>query len=190
MDPLGTQVASFKRPTPEELEHDFLWRIERRLPGPGMVGVFDRSHYEDVLVARVHGLAPTAELERRYEAIDAFERRLVDDGVTVVKCFLHIDLDDQRDRLQARLDDPTKHWKYDPSDLDERARWADYQRAYELAIDRCSSVPWLLVPSGRKWYRNWAVATVLAEALESIGREWPDPGFDVDAERARLDAAD
>ncbi|WP_019146461.1 PPK2 family polyphosphate kinase [Aeromicrobium massiliense] len=190
MDPLGVRVASFKRPTSEELEHDFLWRIEKQVPAPGMVGVFDRSHYEDVLVARVHELAPPDELERRYDAIDAFERRLVDDGVTVVKCFLHIDLDDQRERLAARLDDPAKHWKYDPGDLDERARWDDYQRAYEVAIERCSSVPWTIVPSGHKWYRNWAVGTVLAEAMEAMGLDWPEPGFDVDAERARLAAAD
>ncbi len=190
MDPLGVRVASFKRPTAEELEHDFLWRVQKQVPAPGMVGVFDRSHYEDVLVARVHELTSPDELERRYAAIDDFERRLVDDGVTVVKCFLHIDLDDQRERLAARLDDPAKHWKYDPGDLGERARWADYQRAYETAIERCSSVPWTIVPSGRKWYRNWAVGTVLAEAMEAMGLDWPEPGFDVDTERARLAAAD
>ncbi len=190
MDPLGVRIASFKRPTPEELEHDFLWRVERQLPPPGFVGVFDRSHYEDVLIGRVRSLAPAEEIERRYDAIDAFERRLVDDGLTVVKCFLHVDRDDQRERLQARLDDPTKHWKYDPGDLDDRALWDDYQRAYEIAMERCSSVPWLLVPAGRKWYRNWAVGTVLAEALESIGTQWPAPTFDLAAERARLAAAD
>lgn len=189
MDPLGVRVASFKRPTAEELEHDFLWRVEKQVPAAGMVGVFDRSHYEDVLVARVHELVPPEELERRYDAIDAFERRLVDDGVTIVKCFLHIDLDDQRERLAARLDDPAKHWKYDPGDLDERARWDDYQRAYEVAIERCSSVPWTIVPSGHKWYRNWAVGRVLAEAMEAMGLDWPEPGFDLDAERARLAAA-
>jgi PPK2 family polyphosphate:nucleotide phosphotransferase len=189
MDPLGVRVASFKRPTAEELEHDFLWRVEKRLPEAGMVGVFDRSHYEDVLVARVHALAPPEELERRYSAIDDFEQRLVDDGVTVLKCLLHIDPDDQRERLKARLDDPTKHWKYDPGDLDERARWDDYRRAYEIAVERCASVPWHVVPSGHKWYRNWAVGTLLAEALESLDLDWPEPGFDLAAERERLAAA-
>lgn len=189
VDPQGLQLSSFGKPTPEELAHDFLWRIEPRLPRPGQIGVFDRSHYEDVLIGRVRGLAPPAEIERRYEAIVDLERRFVDGGGVLLKCLLHIERDVQGERLRARLGDPTKHWKYDPSDLDERALWDEYQAAYEIAIDRTSvpSAPWFVVPAGRKWYRNWAVATLLLEALRSLELDWPRADFDPATELARLD---
>lgn len=191
MNPQGLSITSFKRPSPEELEHDFLWRIEQALPEPGMVGVFDRSQYEDVLIGRVRQLAPAEEIERRYDAINAFERDFVDDGGVVVKCFLHITADDQKERLAARLEDPTKYWKYNEGDLEERALWDQYQDAYAVALDRCSTdhAPWHLVPSGRKWYRNWAVATLLLEALQGLDLDWPGPDFDLEAERKRVAAA-
>jgi PPK2 family polyphosphate:nucleotide phosphotransferase len=191
VDPQGLRIASFKKPTPEELEHDFLWRIEKELPPPGRIGIFDRSQYEDVLIARVRELAPADEIERRYGAINEFEQAYADAGGTVVKCLLHISADDQKERLAARLDDPTKHWKYNPGDIDERTRWDDYQRAYDLVLERCSTdiAPWFVVPSGRKWYRNWAVATLLLEHLRALGLAWPAADFDVVAERARLSAS-
>lgn len=191
VDPQGLTITSFKKPTPAELAHDFLWRIEKAMPKPGMIGVFDRSHYEDVLVGRVHELAPAAEIERRYDAINAFEKAYIDAGGQVVKCFLHISRDDQAERLAARLDDPTKYWKYNPGDLDERALWPQYTQAYQIALERCSTEdsPWFVVPSGHKWYRNWAVATLLRETLERLELPWPPPSFDVLAEKARLAAS-
>lgn len=188
VDPQGLQISAFKKPTPEELKHDFLWRIERQLPAPGMIGVFDRSQYEDVLIGRVRELAPAEEIERRYDAINQFEQAFVDDGGVLVKCFLHISADDQRERLAERLDDPTKYWKYNPGDLDERALWPKYQQAYEIALERCSTetAPWYVVPAGRKWYRNWAIATLLADTLDDLELTWPPASFDIEAEKARL----
>ena len=187
VDPQGLAITSFKQPTPEELEHDFLWRIEKALPAPGMIGIFDRSHYEDVLVGKVRQLAGLKELARRYDAINAFEQDFVDSGGVLLKCFLHITADDQKERLAARLDDPTKYWKYSPGDLDERAFWGDYQDAYAVALKRCGeAAPWHLVPSGRKLYRNWAVATLLLEQLRGLDLAWPEPDFDVEAEKQRL----
>lgn len=187
-DPQGLTIASFKRPTPEELEHDFLWRVEKALPIAGMIGIFDRSHYEDVLIGRVRQLADADEIERRYGAINDFEAAFAASGGVLIKCFLHITKDDQKDRLVERLDDPTKHWKYNPGDLDERALWDDYQDAYATAIERCSTgaAPWHVVPAGRKWYRNWAVATLLLERLRALDLQWPAADFDVEAEKARL----
>ena len=188
VDPQGCEIASFKAPTREELAHDFLWRIRRRLPGPGKLGVFDRSHYEDVLVVRVHGLAPRSTWSRRYAAINRFEARLVTDQIRVVKVFLHTSKEEQRQRLLARLDDPTKHWKFNPRDVDERAFWGDYQEAYAAALERCNSdaAPWYRVPADRKWYRNWAVASLLVEQLEDMKLTWPRADFDVEEQRARL----
>ncbi len=190
VDPQGLTITSFKKPTPEELEHDFLWRIEKGLPTPGHIGVFDRSHYEDVLICRVRELAPPEEIERRYGAINDFEQAYVEAGGTIVKCLLHITADDQKERLAARLDDPSKHWKFNPGDLDERALWDDYQRAYDLVLQRCSTdvAPWFVVPSGRKWYRNWAVAALLLEHLQALDLTWPVADFDVAAAKARLAA--
>ncbi len=191
VDPMGLQITSFKKPTKEELGHDFLWRIEKGLPQPGKIGIFDRSQYEDVLICRVRELAPADEIERRYGAINDFERAYVDGGGTIVKCMLHITKDDQKERLAARLDDPSKYWKFNPGDLDERALWDGYQHAYEVALERCSTdaAPWFVVPSGRKWYRNWAVATLLLEHLQALDLAWPAADFDVEAERARLAAS-
>ncbi len=191
VDPMGLHITSFKKPTPEELQHDFLWRIEKALPASGKIGIFDRSQYEDVLICRVRELAPPDEIERRYQAINDFERAYVDGGGTIVKCMLHITPDDQKERLAARLEDPSKHWKYNPGDLDERALWDDYERAYELALERCSTdaAPWYVVPSGRKWYRNWAVATLLLEHLRALDLAWPAADFDVEAEKARVEAS-
>jgi len=191
VDPQGVAIAAFKAPTEEEKRHDFLWRVERRAPGAGMIGIFDRSHYEDVLIARVHGLAPDVEIERRYDAINAFERRLVESGTTVVKCMLHLSRDEQRDRLLTRLDDETKHWKYTPADVDERHRWAEYRAAYEVALERCNTpdAPFFVVPADRKWYRNWAVTALLVEHLERLDLQWPPADFDVAAERQRVAAS-
>ena len=188
VDPQGCAIASFKAPTREELAHDFLWRIRQRLPGPGKLGAFDRSHYEDVLAVRVHDLVPRSTWSRRYASINRFEAQLVERDLRVVKVFLHISKEEQRQRLLARLDDPTKHWKYNPHDVDERARWADYQAAYEAALERCNSevAPWYRVPADRKWYRNWAVASLLVEQLEDMKLAWPKGDFDVEEERARL----
>jgi PPK2 family polyphosphate:nucleotide phosphotransferase len=190
MNPQGVQVAQFKKPTDEERRHHFLWRIRRRVPGPGVVGVFDRSHYEDVLIARVHELAPAEEIERRYGQINAFEAKLADAGVTMVKAFLHLSSAEQRERLLARLDDPTKHWKFNPADLDERALWPDYQRAYEIALERCSTVaaPWYVVPADRKWYRNWAVGQLVLETLRELEPQHPAPDLDLAGLRGRLRA--
>jgi len=189
MDPQGVRITSFKAPTKEELSHDFLWRVERALPGGGYVGVFDRSHYEDVLIVRVRALAPPEEVERRYGAINDFEEKLVADGTTIIKCMLHISAEEQRERLLARLDDPTKHWKFNPGDLDERALWPAYREAYEIALERTNTehAPWHVVPADRKWYRNLAIGSLLHHALTGLDLEWPRADFDVAAERRRLE---
>ncbi len=158
------------------------------MPDPGLIGVFNRSHYEDVLVARVHKIVPQEVWRQRYEVINAFERGLVQDGVTILKIMLHISPEEQLERLRARLDDPTKRWKFNPDDIDERARWAEYQAAYRDALANCSTelAPWFVVPADRKWYRDWAVARLLQETLESLKLRYPDPEFDVDTQLARL----
>jgi PPK2 family polyphosphate:nucleotide phosphotransferase len=190
VSPQGVHIRSFKKPTEEERAHDFLWRIRAALPAPGQIGIFDRSHYEDVLVARVHELAGPDELERRYDAINEFEAGLVAEGYTLVKCFLHVSYDEQRERLLARLADPAKHWKFNEGDLAERARWADYQEAYRVALERCSTpaAPWYAVPADRKWYRNWAVGRLLAETLDDLDPQYPKPHLDVDRLRTALAA--
>jgi PPK2 family polyphosphate:nucleotide phosphotransferase len=188
VDPQGLHITSFKAPTKAELRHGFLWRVERELPRPGIIGVFDRSHYEDVLIARVRGLVPRAEITRRYREINDVERRLVDEGTVVVKCMLHISAEEQKSRLLARLDDPEKLWKFNPGDVDERRLWPAYREAYELAIEKTNTdhAPWLVVPSDRKWYRNLAVANILAETLRSMDPHWPGPDYDVQEQRRRL----
>ena len=192
MDPQGVRITSFKAPTKEELSHDFLWRIENALPAGGYVGVFDRSHYEDVLIVRVRSLAPAEEVERRYGAINDFEARLVDEGHTIIKCMLHISAEEQRERLLARLDDPTKHWKFNPGDLDERALWSAYREAYEIALERTNTehAPWHVIPADRKWYRNLAVGSLLHDALTGLDPQWPAADFDVAAEKKRLETED
>jgi PPK2 family polyphosphate:nucleotide phosphotransferase len=188
MNPQGLTIATFGPPTEEELAHDFLWRIRRALPAAGQVGVFNRSHYEDVLVARVHALVPKRTWQARYKMINDFEAELAGGGFTVIKIMLHISYEEQRARLAARLDDPTKHWKYNTADVDERALWGDYQLAYEDALSKCSTgaAPWYVVPADHKWYRDWAVATILAETMSELGLRYPPATFDVEEERARL----
>uniref|UniRef100_A0AAU2K4F9 Polyphosphate kinase 2 family protein n=1 Tax=Streptomyces sp. NBC_00049 TaxID=2903617 RepID=A0AAU2K4F9_9ACTN len=187
-NPSGCRIQAFKAPTPEEREHPFLWRVEKALPLPGEIGIFDRSHYEDVLIARVRELAPRNRLGRRYSRINQFEKSLADDGVTVVKVFLHISYEEQRKRLLERLDNPDKHWKFNVGDIEERGVWPAYQEAYELALERCSTdvAPWFVVPSDRKWYRNWAISTLLLEHLEAIGPQYPKGDFDIEECRKRL----
>jgi PPK2 family polyphosphate:nucleotide phosphotransferase len=188
MNPQGLHIVSFGKPTEEERAHDFLWRIRNALPVPGYVGVFNRSHYEDVLIVRVHDLVPRAVWFARYEQINQFERELVEDGTTIVKVMLHISYEEQRQRLLARLDDPTKHWKYNRSDVDEREYWPAYQEAYAEALTRCSTAyaPWHVVPADRKWYRDWAVATLLREALADLDLRYPTGDFDVETEKQRI----
>ena len=188
VDPQGLQIKAFKAPTAEELEHDFLWRVRHAVPTPGHIGVFDRSHYEDVLIHRVRGLSPPDEIERRYDAINDFEKELTDDGVIVLKCMLHVGAETQAERLMERLDNPDKHWKYDPSDVDEREVWSQYREAYEIALERTGTehAPWYVVPADRKWFRNLAVAELLRDTLADLDLEWPSATFDVEAEKQRL----
>jgi PPK2 family polyphosphate:nucleotide phosphotransferase len=188
MDPSGVHVTAFGRPTPEELRHDFLWRVRRELPRAGRIGVFDRSHYEDVVAARVKRLVERRTWLRRYDAINRFEAGLAESGTRVVKCFLHISAAEQRERLLARLDDPAKHWKFSPGDLDDRERWDEFLVAYEDALERCTTeaAPWHVVPADRKWYRNWAVTRLLIEQLEELALRWPQAPFDVAEQRRRL----
>lgn len=182
LNPQGVQVSSFKAPTAEELAHDFLWRIHAQTPKKGMIRIFNRSHYEDVLVVRVHNLAPKEEINRRYEQINAFEKQLTDSGTVILKFFLHISKDEQKERLQARLEEPVKHWKFSSADLAERKLWNHYERAYEKAVSECSTpwAPWHIIPANHKWYRNYAVARIVLETLESMKLRYPaaEPGLD------------
>jgi PPK2 family polyphosphate:nucleotide phosphotransferase len=189
-DPQGVHLHAFKAPSEEERAHDFLWRVRRELPEPGMIGVFDRSHYEDVLIARVRGLAPPLLLQERYAQIAEFEREVVSSGTPVVKVMLHLSYEEQRARLRRRLERPDKQWKYNPADVDERARWDDYMAAYELAITRTSTpeAPWYVVPAAKKWYSRWAVKTIVLRSLRSLDPQWPAPSYDVEAEKERLAA--
>jgi PPK2 family polyphosphate:nucleotide phosphotransferase len=188
VDPQGARIASFKEPTPEERRHRFLWRVKQRLPEPGMIGVFDRSHYEDVVTVRVRKLVPRATWARRYGTINKFESRLAESGTAIVKCFLHISFDEWRERQLARLDDPTKHWKFNPGDIDDAMLWDDYLTAYNDALRRCNSdgAPWYVIPADHKWYRNHAVTQLLIERLEAMDLRWPPAQFDVEKQRARL----
>ena len=188
VDPQGVQISGFKAPTDEEKQHDFLWRIRKELPEPGMIGVFDRSHYEDVLIHRVHGWADADELERRYKAIVDFENEIRDRGTVLIKVMLHISYEEQGGRLLERLDREDKHWKFNPGDIDEREHWDDYMQAYEIAVQRTASEtsPWYVVPANRKWYARLAVQQLLTEALRSIDPQWPKADFDVAEQRQRL----
>lgn len=189
VDPQGVRITSFKAPTDEERAHDFLWRIEKGLPDPGYIGVFDRSHYEDVLIARVRGFAEPGEIERRYGAINDFEARLADQGFSIIKCMLHISPEEQKARLAERLANPEKHWKYNPGDLDERALWPAYRTAYEVALERTNTdaAPWHVIPSDKKWYRNLAIGQLLLDTLRGLDLQWPAADFDVAEQQARLD---
>ncbi len=174
-NPQGCPVTSFKVPSAEELDHDFLWRIHKRVPGKGEVGVFNRSHYEDVLVVRVHDLVPETVWRARYDQIVSFEDHLAATGTTIVKFFLYIDRDEQRERFQARYDDPTKRWKFAMGDLEERTHWDDYIAAYEDALSKTSTerAPWYVIPANRKWFRDLAIATVLRETLTDLDPAYP-----------------
>jgi PPK2 family polyphosphate:nucleotide phosphotransferase len=180
VNPQGVRVAGFKKPTPQELDHDYLWRVHKQTPGRGEIVIFNRSHYEDVLVVRVHNLVPEEVWSKRYEHINDFERLLADEGTTILKFYLHINLDEQRERLQARLDEPAKHWKFNPADLEERKLWPEYTAAYEDALSKTSTewAPWTIVPANRKWYRNLVVGTVIVETLEALNMRYPEPEFD------------
>ena len=190
VDPQGVSLASFGAPTDKERAQDFLWRIQRKLPGAGRIGVFDRSHYEDVLIGRVRDLADADEIERRYGAINDFEREVAASGTRIVKVMLHISYAEQKARLMERLDRPEKHWKFAPSDVEERTRWPYYMAAYQTVFERTSTehAPWYVVPADRKWYARLAVQHLLLEALEDIDPRWPSAGYDVALERERLAA--
>jgi PPK2 family polyphosphate:nucleotide phosphotransferase len=192
VDPQGVTIHSFKAPTREEQSHDFLWRIKRALPSPGLIGVFDRSHYEDVVVARVNGLVERRTWQRRYATINRFEQSLVTEGTTVVKCFLHIAKKESRDRLLRRLDKTDKLWKFNPGDIDSRTEWDALSEAYADALERCNTefAPWHVIPADHKWYRNWAIMNILVEQLEALKVEWPEAEFDVEEQRNRLLASE
>lgn len=181
VNPQGVHVASFKVPTSEELAHDFLWRVHKVVPGKGEMTIFNRSHYEDVLVVRVHNLVPPDVWQQRYGQINEFERLLAETGTTIIKFYLHIDLDEQKERLQARLDEPAKHWKFRLSDLKERKRWPDYMEAYEEAISKTSTrhAPWYIIPANRKWYRDLVISSILVETLENLNMKFPPPEEDL-----------
>jgi len=175
VNPQGCQVTSFKVPTKEELAHDFLWRVHKAVPGRGQIGIFNRSHYEDVLVVRVDSLVPEAVWRQRYEQINHFEKLLVDTGTTILKFYLHISREEQKERFEARLHDPTKNWKFSKDDLEKRQRWDEYMEAYEEALSRCSTpwAPWHIIPADRKWYRNLLVSRIIVEALEELDMRYP-----------------
>jgi PPK2 family polyphosphate:nucleotide phosphotransferase len=191
VNPQGVRAYGFKAPTDEEKSHDFLWRVRKQLPPPGYFGVFDRSHYEDVLIHRVHGFSTPEEIEQRYGIINEFESSLVAAGTTLVKVMLHISPEEQKKRLTERLERPEKNWKYNPGDVDERLRWSAYQEAYQIALDRTSTTdaPWFVVPADHKWYARVAVQRLLLDALRGMRLEWPRADYDVEAEKTRLAAS-
>ena len=191
VDPQGIDLTAFKAPTEEERKHDYLWRIRNALPGAGKIGIFDRSHYEDVLVVRVESLVPEDVWSKRYDEINAFEAELAAGGTRIVKCMLNVSSDEQRARLAERLEDPTKYWKYNPGDVDARKKWPAYMEAYEALLEKCNTdaAPWYVIPADRKWYRNWAVAELLRETLAGMPLSWPAAEFDVEVEKARVAAS-
>jgi PPK2 family polyphosphate:nucleotide phosphotransferase len=178
--PLGVAVTAFRRPTEVEQAHDFLWRAHKAAPRRGFIGIFNRSHYEDVLVARVRKLAPAAEIETRYEQINAFEKILSQNGTRIVKFMLHISKEEQGERLQARLEKPNSRWKFDPADLEDRKLWDKFMAAYELALDNCSTAwaPWHVIPADHKWARNAAIAAIVRQTLEEMNPQYPRPAWD------------
>ena len=192
MNPQGCRVYGFKTPSPEELAHDYLWRIHQATPRKGYVAVFNRSHYEDVLVVRVHNLVPKEVWSKRYDEINAFEKQLTENGTHILKFYLHIDKDEQLARFKQRLDDPNRHWKISESDYAEREYWHEYQKAYEDAISNCSTkdAPWFIIPSNHKWVRNLAVSQILVDALESLGMKFPAPTVDIAEIKRKYHAAE
>jgi PPK2 family polyphosphate:nucleotide phosphotransferase len=177
VNPQGTRVANFKEPTAEELEHDFLWRVHKQVPGKGELVIFNRSHYEDVLIVRVHELIPPEIWKQRYDQINDFEQMLAETGTTILKFYLHIDKDEQKKRLQARLDNPNKHWKFRSGDLEERKLWDQYMQAYEDVLNKTSTeaAPWYIIPANHKWYRDFVISKVLVDTLEGLNLKFPEP---------------
>ncbi len=188
VNPQGVKVASFKTPTALELSHDYLWRIHQHTPARGEVVIFNRSQYEDVLVVRVHSLVPEEVWSKRYEHINAFERMLCDEGTTILKFYLHIDLKEQAKRFLARVEDPTKQWKFNPGDLSERERWHEYMHAYEDMLNRTSTAwaPWYVIPANKKWYRNWLIAKIVVKTLKDLDMRYPQPAEDLEHYHKRL----
>jgi len=189
VDPQGLMLHAFKQPTAEEQAHPFLWRIQQHLPTPGMIGIFDRSQYEDVLIQRVDAMVPTSTWRRRYGLINNFEAKVAAGGTTIIKCFLNVSPDEQKARLLARLADPAKHWKYSTGDVVVRRKWPQYMAAYQDVLNRCNTeaAPWYVIPSDKKWYRNWAVATILLETLADLNPQWPRGQFDVAVEKQAVE---
>jgi PPK2 family polyphosphate:nucleotide phosphotransferase len=188
VNPQGTKVANFKVPTEKELDHDYLWRVHPHTPGKGEIVIFNRSHYEDVLVVRVHGLVPEKVWKKRFDHINAFERLLADEGTTILKFFLNVSKEEQARRFLARLDEPEKRWKFNPGDLEEREYWDDYNKAYEDMLSKTSTdwAPWYVIPSDRKWYRNLAVATVILKTLQNLDMQFPEEVPEIDKYRELL----
>jgi PPK2 family polyphosphate:nucleotide phosphotransferase len=188
VNPAGVRVAAFKVPSSLELAHDYLWRIHQQAPASGEMVIFNRSHYEDVLVVRVHNFVPPERWKRRFDQINAFERLLAEEGTTILKFYLHIDLEEQRQRLLERLDTPEKRWKFNPGDLKERALWTEYQKAYDDVLERTSTpwAPWILVPANRKWYRDLVISSALVDTLESLNLDYPQPAENLDTYRPQL----
>jgi PPK2 family polyphosphate:nucleotide phosphotransferase len=181
INPQGCRVTSFKAPGEIEKSHDFLWRVHLAAPAKGMIGIFNRSHYESVLVERVKQIVPEKVWSKRYRHINDFERMLADEGTTILKFFLHISKDEQKERLEARLQDPTKHWKFNPADLAERKRWDEYMEAFEDALEQTSTkhAPWYVIPSDRKWYRNYVISDLIVRTMKGLDLKYPEPQFDV-----------
>ena len=182
VNPAGVRVASFKAPTQEELDHDYLWRVHKQVPGKGELVVFNRSHYEDVLVVRVHNYVPPEVWSKRFDQINEFERNLAENGTTILKFYLHIDMEEQKERLQARLDDPTKRWKFRLGDLEERKLWPEYMKAFEDVLSKTSTeyAPWYIVPANRKWFRDLVISSVLVDTLEGLKMKYPESEENVD----------
>jgi PPK2 family polyphosphate:nucleotide phosphotransferase len=188
VNPQGVKVASFKVPTPVELSHDYLWRVHQQTPGKGEMVIFNRSHYEDVLVVRVHQLVPEEVWSRRYQHIREFERLLADEGTTILKFYLHIDLQEQAQRFLARVEDPTKQWKFNPGDLDERERWEEYMKAYEDMLNQTSTdwAPWYIIPANKKWYRNWLISKIVIKTLKDLDMRYPAAPENIEDYHKRL----
>jgi PPK2 family polyphosphate:nucleotide phosphotransferase len=180
MNPQGLRVHSYKAPAGEDAEHDFLWRHHRDAPGKGLVSIFNRSHYEEVLIVRVRNLVPEAKWRQRYDQINSFERNLTENGTHILKFFLHLGKDEQLERLRERLDDPTKHWKIAESDFTERQKWDDYRAAYEDALTKCSTphAPWHIIPADKKWFRNYVISQIVVDYLEGLNMQYPQPVVD------------
>ena len=190
-EPIGLRMTNFGPPTPDEKRRPFLWRINRALPPAGSIGIFDRSHYEDVLIVRVRNLVPEDIWSGRYDEINEWEKKLTDGGLVFLKCMLHISKEEQQQRLLDRLEDPTKRWKYNPGDVDERLLWDQYQAAYQVALTRCSTAyaPWYVIPADRKWHRNWLLSNLVVETLREMNPQYPPTDYDVEVETARVKAS-